>query len=213
MQTRVPAPAFVAVLAALGALFATAPTAAHAQAFFVDVSVNQAFASDPLPTPVGFSVALGRTSILGPLGIHAGLRQLHEKGGEVAQHCGFAGCTPGPFDQSHSLDLIYVGLSYDFPNPTDVYLNLGLNLGSARQTEHLTHTTSGEEIDVGAGDETTLGGAVDLRLRPLIGPLRPAFAARYDRIFESDCPADSTCFPGRDVWSLSVGLSWVAPAR
>ena len=191
-----------------------APQPAEAQAFFLDVALDQGYASDPLPSPFGFSVAMGRTSMLGPLGIHAGYRTLYEEGAdEIAQHCGFASCTPGPFEQSYSMRLVYLGLSYDFPNPTDVYLNLGLNVGRNQQTEHLTHVDSGSKIEMGPADETTLGGSVDLRLRPLLGPLRPAFSARYDRIFESDCVADGICLPGRDVWSLSVGLSWVAPQR
>lgn len=189
------------------------PSEGEAQAFFVDASVNQAFASDPLTSPLGFSLSVGRTSMLGPLGVHAGLRQLYQDGEEVAQVCNFATCTPGPFDQSHSMRHLFVGLSYDFPNPTNVYLNLGLNVGRTQQTEHLVHTGSGAKMDVGAPDETTLGGSVDLRLRPLIGPLRPVFAARYDRILEGDCAADGVCFPARNMWGLSVGLSWVAPAR
>lgn len=212
MQTRVSLTALVVVLS-LVVLPALRPAEASAQAFFVDASLNQSFADDPLPSPVGFSVTMGRTSMIGRLGIHAGLRQLYEDGDELAQHCNFATCTPGPFDQSHSMQLVFVGLSYDFPNPTDVYLNLAVNLGRTQQTEHLENMTSGEEFDSGGGEETTLGGAIDLRLRPFIGPLRPAFSARYDRIFQSDCLADGVCFPERDVWTLSVGLSWVAPAR
>lgn len=202
----------LAMLSTVAVLCST-PRSATAQAFFVDAQWNQAFAQDPLPSPVGFSFAMGRTSILGPWGIHAGLRQLYEDGEELAQHCNFDTCTPGPFDQSHALRLLYVGLSYDYPNPTDVYLNLGVNVGRTHQTERLANTASGERMELGAPEEMTLGGHVDLRLRPFIGPLRPVFTARYDRIFEGDCVADGTCFPERDLWSISVGLSWVAPAR
>lgn len=204
---------FTAFAVVIASVVVGTPSDAEAQAFFVDASVDQAYAADPLPSPVGFSVAAGRTSLVGPLGVHAGFRTLYEQGAdELAQHCGFASCAPGPFDQSYSMRLIYLGLSYDFPNPTDVYLNLGLNVGRNQQTEHLTHRDTGEESKLGPEDETTLGGSVDLRLRPLIGPLRPVFSGRYDRIFAQDCPADGICFPARDVWSISVGLSWVAPA-
>lgn len=193
---------------------AVLPSRAGAQAFFLDASVDQAYASDPLPSPSGFSVAIGRTSIIGPLGIHAGFRTLHEAGAEsVAEYCTFAQCTPGPFEQDYSMRIVYGGLSYDFRNPTDVYLNLGLNVGRNQQTERLTHLEDGEDLKVGPGAQTTVGGSVDLRLRPLLGPLRPHFSGRYDRIMESECPADGICAPSRDVWSISVGLSWVAPAR
>ena len=202
----------VATLSTLAALSST-PQPVAAQALFIDGQVNQGFADDPLPSPVGFSLTVGRTSMLGRWGIHGGYRQLSENGGEVAQHCNFATCTPGPFEQFHSIGLLFAGLSYDFPNPTDVYLNFGVNVGRTQQTERLVHMTSGERIDSRGGDETTLGGSIDLRLRPFLGPLRPAFSARYDRIFQADCVADGLCFPARDLWSVSVGLSWVAPIR
>lgn len=197
-----------------GAALAATPTALDGQAFFVDASVDQAYASDPLPSPIGFAATVGRTSIVGPLGLHAGFRTLHEGGADdVAQHCTGASCAPGPFDQAFSMRLIYVGISHDFRNPTDVYLNLGLNVGRSQETERLTHHDSGDEIEVEPAGATTLGGSLDLRLRPWIGPLRPVFSARFDHIFESSCPADGACPPARDVWSLSVGLSWVAPVR
>lgn len=190
------------------------PTAVQAQAFFVDASVDQAYASEPLSSPLGFTVAVGRTSIVGPIGIHAGFRALYEPGAEsVSQHCTFAGCTTGPFEQEYALQMFYGGVSYDFRNPTDVYLNLGLNVGRNQQTEHLTHLEGGEDLEVEPSAQTTVGGSVDLRLRPLIGPLRPVFSGRYDHIMESECPADGICAPSRGVWSISVGLSWVAPAR
>lgn len=196
------------LLAVIGGM----PRPLAAQALFVDVSVEQASAAEPLPSPVGFSLALGRTRIVGPFGIQAGLRTLYEGGSDVARRCTFASCTSGPFGRSYSVRLLYAGVSYDFRNSTDIYLNLGLNVGSSAQTEHFTHLESGEESEVDAGEETTLGGSVHLRLRPLVGPFRPVFAGRYDRLFESDCLADAACVPGRDVWTISVGLSWVAPA-
>jgi hypothetical protein len=199
---------------ALTALMAVAPVGLEAQAFFFDAAVDQAFASDPLPSPLGFSVAVGRTSIVGPFGLHAGLLNLYEAGADnVPQHCTFASCTAGPFEQRYSMRIFYAGLSYDFRNPTDVYLNVSLNVGRNQQTEHLRHLQGGEDLDVGPGSQGTVGGSVDLRLRPFLGPFRPVFSGRYDRVMESECPADGTCAPSRDVWSVSVGLSWVAPTK
>lgn len=190
------------------------PRDVAAQAFFVDVHLDQAYAEEPLSSPLGFSVALGRTSLVGPLGLQAGFLAVYEHGTEsLAQYCTFFGCTDGPFDQSYSTRLAWLGLSYDFRNRTDVYMNLGVNVGTHRQVEHLEQVDTGEELEDRLGRETTLGGSLDLRLRPLIGPLRPSFTGRYDRIFAGDCAADATCLPDRDVWSFSVGLSWVAPAR
>lgn len=200
-------------VALLAALVAT-PSAAGAQAYFIDAAIDQAYASDPLPSPLGFSLALGRTSLLGPLGLQVSLRSLFEHGGsDIAQKCDLSGCTAGPFDQSFSMRMISFGLSYDFRNPTGVYLDLGLNAGSSYQIEHLTHVETGQEMEERTDSDFTLGGSMDLRLRRLIGPFRPAFGARYDRVFASPCDADAACFPDRSVWSLSAGLSWVAPAR
>ena len=204
--------ALVALVVVAGA--ATLPADVEAQAFFVDVAASQAFGTDPLPSPTGFSVALGRTDIVGPLGLHAGYRTLHEGGARnIPQVCGFADCTPGPFDQSFATRMTYVGVSYDFPNATDVYLNLGLNVGTNDQIETLVHLDTGSETEDRVSAETSLGGSIDLRLRPLLGPLRPAFNGRYDRIFGGSCAADASCFPDRSVWSVAVGLSWVAGVR
>lgn len=204
----------VGIWTALTAALAIGPSRIEGQAFFVDASVDQAYASDPLPSPLGFSVAVGRTSIVGPLGVHAGFRTLYEPGAEsMPAYCTFTGCRAGPFEQDYRMRMFYGGVSYDFRNPTDVYLNLGVNVGRNQQTEYLTHLEDGEDLEVGPGAQTTVGGSMDLRLRPLIGPLRPVFSGRYDRVMESECPADGICAPSRDVWSISVGLSWVAPAR
>lgn len=48
--------------------------------------------------------------------------------------------------------------------------------------------------------------------RPVVGPLRPAFSLRYDRILGGPCAPAAPCLPDRSVWSLSAGLSWMAPA-
>lgn len=190
-----------------------APAAGSAQAYFVDVSIDQAYASEPLPSPFGFSVALGRTSLVGPWGLHLSWRSVSEQGDHgLPQVCGQTTCVDGPFDQSFSMRTMALGLSYDFQNPVDVYLNLGLNAGRTRQIEHLTHLDTGEETDERTDWDYSLGGSLDLRLRPLVGPLRPAFGARYDRIFGGACTPDASCLPDRSVWSLSAGLSWVAPA-
>lgn len=184
-----------------------------AQAYFVDASMDQAYASDPLPSPFGFSVALGRTSLIGPWGLHVAWQSLSERGDSaIPQICGESACVDGPFDQSFSMRTMSVGLSYDFRNPVDVYLNLGLNAGRTRQIERLTHLDTGEETEDPTDWDHSLGGSLDLRLRPLFGPLRPAFSLRYDRIFGGSCAADAPCLPDRSVWSLSAGLSWVAPA-
>ncbi len=206
--------ALVASALAASAAVLTCPSEVEAQAFFIDGHVDQAYADAPLSSPLGFSVAVGRTSIVGPLGLQAGFRTLYEGGAEsLGQHCSLGACAEGPFDQTYATRMIWIGLSYDFRNRTDVYMNLGLNAGTNRQVEHLTHLDTGEELEDSLDSETILGGSLDLRLRPFLGPLRPAFTARYDRIFGSECTPDAACAPDRDVWSLSVGLSWVAPVR
>ena len=186
---------------------AAAPTGLAAQTFFLDGMLNQAYTSDPLPSPMGFAIQAGRTGIWGPLGLQFLYRQVFEDGGEVAQSCGFASCIDGPFNQSYSMRTVGMGLSYDFINPTDVVLTLAMNAGANWQLESLEHIDSGEELTgTEIGSDYSLGGSLDLRLRPWLGPLRPVFSVRYDRIWAGDCAADTSCGSDRNAWAFSAGL-------
>lgn len=186
---------------------AITPCAGTAQTFFLDGTFNQAYTSDPLPSPMGFAIQAGRTGIWGPLGLQMSFRQVSEDRGEIAQSCGFASCVEGPFDQSYSMRTVGVGLSYDFINPTDVVLTLGMNAGANWQLERLENLVSGEQLNGSEiGSDYSLGGSLDLRLRPWLGPLRPVFSVRYDRIWASACPEDASCGSDRHAWAFSAGL-------
>ena len=193
---------------------AAAPAGLAAQTFFLDGTLHQAYSADPLPSPLGFAVQVGRTGIWGPLGLQLHYRHMSEDGGEVAQSCGFTSCVDGPFNQSYSMRTAGVGLSYDFINPTDVVLTLAMNAGANWQLENLERVDSGEEIDGSEiGSDYSLGGSLDLRLRPWLGPLRPVFSVRYDRIWAGDCAADTSCGTDRNAWAFSAGLGLAVRKR
>ena len=186
-----------------------------AQVAFIDAGLNQSYtSSDALGSPLGFSVVVGGLGLLGPLGLEVSYRDLSEGAGQIAQTCEMLECTLGPFDRSFSLRTIGVGISYDIENPTDVMLTLGLHGATNRQTEHLRNVETGARTDAGESDsDYSVGFSADLRLRPVMARLRPAFTVRYDRVSQGSCPAGASCFRGRDVVSISAGVSWVQRAK
>lgn len=185
-----------------------------AQALVIDAALNQSFTSvDPLTSPMGLSVSVGGVGLWGPMGFHASYRDVREDVGEVAQSCGPSSCVSGPFDQSYSMKTVGFGISYDFVNPTDVMLTLGLNGASNWQVEGLTHLQTGERSGNSTGSNYSLGVSADLRLRPVTGRIRPLLSLRYDRIRDGRCEADAACLRGRSVFGFAAGVSWVLRPR
>ncbi len=200
---------------AVGAVMAgLAPAAeASAQAWSVDVSFDQSFTShEPLPSPNGFLITAGVLRLWGPVGWQVSLRGVSEPGGIVPQQCNFSSCVAGPFEQTHELQTLGLGLSYDFVNATDVWLTLVFSGTVNRQIERLRHVQTGEKTSIGpGGQDLGIAAAAHLRLRPLVLGLRPELALHYDRVFASDCAADAPCWPSRDVFGISAGFGWVLP--
>lgn len=199
----------------IGALTVLAPSVVMAQVPFIDVGLNQSYtSSDLLRTPVGISVVVGGLGLLGPLGLEASYRNMSEDGGQIAQICASAPCTGASFDRSYSLRTIGIGISYDIENPTDVMLTLGVHGATNRQTEHLRDLDTGEHFaNAGADSDFSYGFSADLRLRPVVSRIRPAFTIRYDRVSAKTCAVDAGCFGGRNVFAVSAGVSWVQRAR
>jgi len=192
------------------------PPDLEAQAPFIDVGLQQSFTSSAaLRTPLGVSAALGVLGLWGPMGVEVSYRDVSEGGGPIGQPCDIAQCPEGGFvDRSLSLRTLGVGISYDIENPTDVMLTLGLHGALNRQTEHLTDIDTGVRSSVtGTDSDFSFGLSADLRLRPVVSRLRPAFTFRYDRVSTITCAADAACFGGRNVWGLSAGISWVLRAK
>ncbi len=199
-----------AAILALGLSLLVTPGDALGQAWSVDVSFDQSFTSlEPLPSPTGFTLTAGALQVWGPFGWQVSLRGVSEPGGTVPQRCNFATCEAGPFALTHELQTLGVGLSFDFVNPTDVWLTLVVGGTVNRQSERFRNVESGERASVGSGHDYGLAAAVHLRLRPLVLGLRPQLALHYDRVFASACVPDATCWPSRDVFGVSAGFGWV----
>jgi len=186
----------------------------HAQAWAVDVAFDQSFTSlDPLPSPTGVMLTAGGLRQWGPLGFQVSFRSVSEGGGTIAQRCTFASCVPGPFDQTHAMRTLGLGLSLAVPTPADVWLTLLLGATANWLVERLHHVRTGERSTVGSGvSDLGIASAVHLRLRPLVLGLRPEIALHYDRVFARECAADAACWTGGDVFGFSAGLGWVVGA-
>jgi hypothetical protein len=117
----------------------------------------------------------------------------------------------GPLFRSYTLRTLGVGLSYDFVNPTGVFLTMALTGGSNWQIERIEDRGTDETSTASrTGSDLGLGASMHLRLRPVFVGARPTFAVRYERMWGDACLGglDSACLPGRSV-TLSAGLSWV----
>ena len=176
---------------------------------FVGASFQQAFTSaDALESPRGIGLVLGAVRVWGPVGGSVGYQHVVEGSGQVAQTCGFASCTPGPFEQSHSLRTVEMSLSLLLVDNANVIFVVEANSSLSRQTERLEHVDTVEVRRDGAGPDLGFGVAARLQL-PLLRSLRPFLTARYDRITRGTCAQDASCFGGRDVGRLGVGLAWL----
>jgi len=204
----------VAVMLGLGIAMLGAAPDTSAQALYLDAKATQGLADDPLPSPLGVSFAVGRTSLLGPLGLQVGFRSFYEDGPRNGTlDCAETNCPDGPFEQSFVMRSVAFGVSYDFRNPTDVHMNLGLNGGLHWQIDRVENLDAGSTEQARSDPDLSLGLSLDLRLRPLFGPFRPAFTARYDKIFGGSCAPETACLPDRSVWGFSAGLSWLRSFR
>lgn len=199
----------------IGVAAVLSPSDVTGQVPFIDLGLSQSYtSSDALRTPVGISIVVGGLGLLGPLGLEASYRDMSEDGGQITQTCLSAPCTGAIFDRSYSLRTIGLGISYDIENPTDVMLTLGVHGATNRQTEHLRDLDTGERFaHDGSDSDFSYGLSVDLRLRPVVSRIRPAFTIRYDRVSANTCAADAGCFGGRNVFAISAGVSWVQRAR
>ena len=198
--------AFLPQRSALIALVAitTALPEASAQTF-IGASFQQAFTSaDALESPRGIGVVIGVDRVWGPVGGSVGYQHVAEGSGRVAQTCGFASCT----DQSHSLRTVEMSLSLLLVENANVIFVVEANSSLSRQAERLEHVDTGEVRRDGAGPDLGFGVAARLQL-PLLRSLRPFLTARYDRITRGTCDQDASCFGGRHVGRLGVGLAWL----
>ena len=177
---------------------------------FVGAAFQQAFTStSTLESPRGLSLFFGADKIWGPVGLSFGYQHVSQGSGVVAQTCGFDfdSCTPGPFDQSHSLETAALGLSLHPASGPLAIFTLGVNVSLSSQAERLEHVDTGEVTKGRVGPD--LGFGISTRLEfPVTRKIHPFFSAKYDRILASTCDPDAPCFGGRHVARLGIGLLW-----
>lgn len=199
-------------LAASVAVLAAVPTTVGAQHWFMDVAFDQSFSStDPFRNPDGFSASTGAVAVWGPLGLHATYRSVTDGGDDVFQDCAEApaSCVPGALAVSYRMRSLGLGISYDFINPTDVMLTLGLTATRNERTERVDHLATGQRFVRRMPTSLGLAASAHLRLRPLLSGIRPEFSVRYDYSGSGECAADAACLDGHEAFGVSVGFSWV----
>lgn len=201
-----------APLAACMLFSALCVSAAEAQDWLADVAFDQSFSSsDPLRSPGGIVANAGALAVWGPFGLHATFRSLWDGGDDLFQDCVDAGasCVPGALGVSYRVRSAGLGISYDFVNPTDVFLTLGLIATRNWRSERVEHQATGARAENELPVSWGLSASAHLRLRPLLGSMRPEFSMHYDYSGRGECAADAACWPGQRAFGLSIGLGWV----
>jgi hypothetical protein len=202
------------VVVALFGLSVLAPVV-QAQDWFMDWAFEQSFSgSDPFRSPGGFTASAGAIALAGPFGVHATYRNVSDGGDDLTQDCvgAAAGCVPGTLSVSYDMRTVGVGVSYDFINPTDVMLTLALTGTRNWPTERIRHVVTGQRFRNDLASTLGFIASAHLRLRPVLGGIRPEFSVHYDRSGGGDCAADAACWGGRSAFGVSVGFGWVLRA-
>ena len=175
---------------------------------FVGAAFQQAFTStSTLESPRGLSLELGADRIWGPLGLTLGYQRVSQGSGVVNQTCGIFSCLAGPFDQSHSLETVGLGLFLRAAEGPFAILTVGANVSLSSQAERLEHVDTGEVQKDRVGPDFGFGLSTRLEL-PLSQKLHPFLSAQFDRIIAGSCDADASCFPDRTITRLSIGVLW-----
>lgn len=190
-------------------LTVSGPRPVTAQKATIDVSFDQSYTSvSAFGSPSGFAVGLGVKELVGPLGARVHYRRWRDSADVIAQSCGFASCTPGPFDRWYSMRAIGIGLTAGFGLLSDAQIELSVNASRFRQARELERIDDGERITEGSVSDMGFGPGVALRFPALLFGIRPHAYARYDRVLAHDCLADAACYDDRNVTSFGLGLSW-----
>lgn len=188
------------------------PRAARAQDWFLDGSLDQSFSStEPYRSPRGLTANMGAIALLGPFGAHVSFSAVTDGGPDLLQDCtgAPASCVPGMLSTSYRMKTVGLGVSYDFVNPTDVMLTLGLTGTKSWHTERLEHLGTGGRLENDLASSLGFSASAHLRLRPVLSGIRPEIGIHYDHAARGDCRADAACRSGRNAFGVSVGLGWV----
>jgi hypothetical protein len=74
------------------------------------------------------------------------------------------------------------------------------------QGRHMTDLETDEDFDRSRVTDVGFGTRLEARSRLGIRGLRPMAWVAYDRISSTGCPADGTCYGGRNHLEIGLGL-------
>jgi hypothetical protein len=151
---------------------------------------------------VALSVGWDRTQFRFDYGFQA------RDGGTIAGYCTFFGCVDGPFDESFFLHVLRFGVARSALRSEDVDLAAVVRGGRFIQGRHLTRLDTREEFDRARTTDLGMGVGVEARVTRWSRSLAPRVWLAYDRVFETLCPADGTCYRARNRYELGLGVSW-----
>ena len=195
------------VLAAAVFLF-TVPAAAEAQGVRVRLGYGASALSTPGWSPgYGPLIGLEFGGWLGT-GIRVDYRSASRDSGEIVWFCGFASCTVGPFDEDLFLRSLGLGLGRPLLRVDQIELTGVLRGRFFWQGRHLTHLETGDEFDRSDVTDYGLGVGVEARSGSDIFGVHPMIWVAYDRVMQRDCPADGTCYGGRNHLDVGLGLTF-----
>lgn len=200
---------FAALGLAAGFWLIASPTPACAQSSFGAFTYEGAHLSTrEWGRMHGPSVTVSLESALLGADLEVGYARLSAGRPEVAQWCNFISCVDGPFRERLVLDVLRAGVGRAVLEGGAGALRLAVGVTFVRQGRRLTEIatddvrTDGSLTDFGVGSTVTFLPAVEV-----LG-LRPMAWAGYQRIFESACAADATCYSSRNLFELGAGLAW-----
>jgi hypothetical protein len=186
------------------------PVGVAGQASAVHVTYDRADLSTPdWGSMHGASASVTLGSLWLGMDLRLGYGRLSAGRPDVEQWCNFISCVDGPFHESLSLDVVRAGLGRSVVRGRVASLDLSLDLTFVRQARRLTHGMTAENFTAGDLTDFGLGPSATLRFSPAAFGLRPMVRAGYQRVFESACGADTTCYPSRNLLEFGVGLAWI----
>jgi hypothetical protein len=161
-------------------------------------------------SPSGFSLGAVAPTGLKRLGLRLEYRSTADPGEPAAQECDFAGCRPGPFDQSFFLRSIGFGVISSVGAIGPMIVAGSVDLSLYWQGRRITHQTTGERHDSGSVLDYGVGPGIEIRLPAIVAGLRPLVSGRFDFVRARPCAADASCYGDRGVTTLGVSLEWGA---
>lgn len=189
-------------------LFLVLPAGVRGQAVQVHIGYTGALLSTSGWSPShGPYIGVTLGSWLGS-GLRIEYRSQVRDGGVISGFCGFAFCTDGPFEEALYLRSFRLGIGRSVLQGDRVELVGVLRAGLFMQGRHMTNVTTGEEFNRSDVSDYGLGAGLEAHLSWGFWGLTPMAWVAYDRLFQRECPADSSCYGGRNHLEFGLGMTF-----